>query len=110
MSDTSMERRRSARVNVSIAVEIRDGRGFSLHSSKDISEGGLYFDRAIPHPVGEHVQLVFTLPGDDRPVQCEGEVVNVPDAHDFGMGIRFVSLKPVDRERIQKFMAEQEGK
>jgi len=110
MADQSMERRRSVRINVSIAVEVRDGRGFSLHSSRDISEGGLYFDRAIPHPVGEHVQLVFTLPGDDRPFNLEGEVVNVPDTHSFGMGIRFVSLRPNDRERIRKFTEEQETK
>jgi uncharacterized protein (TIGR02266 family) len=110
MGDTSMERRRSARVNVSIAIEIRDGRGFSIHSSHDISEGGVYFDRAIPHPVGEHVQLVFTLPGDDRPFSLEGEVVNVPDAHSYGMGIRFVSLRPNDLERLRKFTEEQETK
>jgi uncharacterized protein (TIGR02266 family) len=108
MSDTSMERRRSVRINVSIAVEVRDGRGFSLHSSRDISEGGIYFDRAIPHPVGERVHLVFTLPGDERPVHCEGEVVNVPDTHEFGMGIRFVSLQPNDLERIRRFTEEQE--
>lgn len=110
MGDTSMERRRSARVNVSIAIEIRDGRGFSIHSSRDISEGGVFFDRAIPHPVGEHVQLVFTLPGDDRTLSLEGEVVNVPDTQSYGMGIRFVSLKANDRERLRSFTQEQETK
>ncbi len=110
MSDSSMERRRSVRINVSIAVEVRDGRGFSLHSSRDISEGGIYFDRAIPHPVGEHVHLIFTLPGDERPVHCEGEVVNIPDAQQFGMGIRFVSLKAEDLERIRHFTGEQESR
>ena len=42
---------------VSLPVEVRDAHGFSLHSSSDISSGGIFFDRAIPHPVGEQVTL-----------------------------------------------------
>jgi hypothetical protein len=39
------QRRQALRVNVVIAVEVRDQRGFSLHSTRDISSGGVYFDR-----------------------------------------------------------------
>ena len=101
----SLERRQDARVDVSIAVEIRDESGdFTLHSTKDISVSGLFFDRAIPQAVGAGVKLEFRLPGDPTPIKCDGQVVNVPDTHGYGMGISFVFLKEQDRARIEAFV------
>lgn len=99
----SLERRQNLRANVVIAVEVRDSRGFSLHSTRDISSGGLYFDRAIPHAVGARVQLAFTLPGESNSIRCDGEVVNVPDKRGYGMGIRFLDISPADAERLEDF-------
>lgn len=102
----SFERRQDFRANVVIAVEVRDSRGFSLHSTRDISRGGVYFDRAIPHSVGARVQLAFTLPGESKAIRCDGEVVNVPDKHGYGMGIRFLDIAPGDAELIDIFAKE----
>jgi c-di-GMP-binding flagellar brake protein YcgR len=102
----SFERRQNLRANVVIAVEVRDARGFSLHSTRDISSGGLYFDRAIPHSVGARVQLAFTLPGDIKSIRCDGEVVNVPDKRGYGMGIQFLDIAPGDAERVEQFARE----
>jgi uncharacterized protein (TIGR02266 family) len=102
----SLERRRDTRVAAAIAVEIRDGRGFSLHSTRDVSTGGLFFDRAIPHAVGATVELSFALPGDARTIRCRGEVVNVPDARSFGMGIRFLDMGAQDKEALETFVKE----
>jgi c-di-GMP-binding flagellar brake protein YcgR len=102
----SFERRQNLRANVVIAVEVRDARGFSLHSTRDISSGGLYFDRAIPHSVGARVQLAFTLPGDLKAIRCDGEVVNVPDKRGYGMGIRFLDIAPGDATRLEAFARE----
>ena len=102
----SFERRQALRANVVIAVEVRDARGFSLHSTRDISSGGVYFDRAIPHSVGARVQLAFTLPGETRAIRCDGEVVNVPDKHGYGMGIRFLDLAPGDAKLVEDFAKE----
>lgn len=99
----SFERRSALRAPVVMTVEVRDARGFSLHSTRDISSGGFYFDRAIPHPVGARVQLAFTLPGETRAIRCDGEVVNVPDKKGYGMGIRFLDLAPADADRIDAF-------
>lgn len=101
MSD--FERRGAVRVPVSMAVEVRDDRGFSFHSTRDLSASGCFFDRAIPHRVGARVGLSFTLPGDTRAIRCSGEVVNVPDAKSYGMGIRFLDLGPADAARIEAF-------
>src|SRR2546423_15474811 len=100
----SMERRRDLRVQIALAVELKDARGFSLHSSRDISVGGAFFDRAIPHAVGSKVQVSFTLPGDTTPIVCDGEVVNVPDAHSFGMGVRFANMRDEDTSRLDAFV------
>jgi uncharacterized protein (TIGR02266 family) len=103
---TSLERRQSERFAASIPVEVRDARGFTLHSTRDVSVGGVFFDRAIPHPVGAKVELSFTLPGDLQPIRCHGEVANVPDVKGYGMGIRFLDLSPVDAQRIEAFARE----
>jgi uncharacterized protein (TIGR02266 family) len=106
----SLERRSQLRVDVSIAVEVRDESGdFTIHSSKDLSTGGLFFDRAIPQAVGAAVKLEFRLPGDPSPIKCDGQVVNVPDTHGFGMGINFVFLKEADRLRIEEFIQNRSG-
>jgi uncharacterized protein (TIGR02266 family) len=94
---------------VSLAIEVRDGRGFSLHSSRDISMGGVFFDRAIPHAVGSQVELSFTLPGEATAIRCRGEVVNVPDAKDYGMGVRFIGLLPGDAQRLGDFITQEMG-
>lgn len=103
----SLERRRAIRVSVVIPIEVRDARGFSLHSSSDLSVGGVYFDRAIPHQVGTRVELSFTLPGDAHTMVCAGEVVNVPDTHSYGMGVRFIDLQPADEQRLMSFIGGQ---
>lgn len=100
----SLERRRETRVEVSIPVEVRDDSGFTLHSTRDLSTSGLFFDRAIPHAEGSSVELEFRLPGDNLVIRCAGHVVNVPDAHGYGMGIHFVFLREPDRARIDAFI------
>jgi uncharacterized protein (TIGR02266 family) len=100
---SDFERRRKMRVNVSVPIEVRDERGFSFHSTRDLSASGCFFDRAIPHAVGARVALSFALPGEGRTIRCEGEVVNVPDRKGYGMGLRFLNLSPADEQRIEAF-------
>lgn len=102
--DSSLERRVGVRVPVALTIEIREGQNFSLHATRDVSEGGLFFDRAIPHPEGARVDLCFTLPGESAAMNCQGEVVNVPDAQSFGMGIRFIGLTDADASRLRSFL------
>jgi c-di-GMP-binding flagellar brake protein YcgR len=104
---SGIERRRAKRVNVVIPVEVRDGHGFSIYSTRDISAGGVFFDRAIPHAVGSKVQLAFTLPGDMKAIRCAGEIVNVPDKKGYGMGIHFSDLSLDDSVKLEKFVEEE---
>lgn len=103
MSDAIPERRRAQRVPLAIPMELRHEHGFSLYATSDLSEGGAFFPRSIPHPVGSRLGLSFRLPGDEETVSCEGEVVNVPDAHRLGMGIRFLDLSEHDAQKLAAF-------
>jgi len=94
---------------VAITVELKNEHGFSLHASSNLSVGGAFFDRSIPHPVGEKVTVTFTLPGESKAIVCQGEVVNVPDAKRFGMGVRFLDLAGPDKARLEAFTHLQEA-
>ncbi len=101
-------RRTSARHLLAIPMELTAGGDLYFHVSGDLSEGGAFFDRAIPHPVGTEVEVVFILPGDDAvPIRCRGQVVNVPEMGDgLGMGVQFLDLSEPDRVRIDAFAEE----
>lgn len=104
MNDAPLiERRRATRLPVAIPIELRHDRGFSLYATSDLSEGGAFFPRSIPHPVGSRLSLTFRLPGEEQSVSCEGEVVNVPDQHRLGMGVRFIGLSGEDARRLAAF-------
>jgi hypothetical protein len=106
MNDTTFtERRKATRLSVAIPIELRHENGFSLYATSDLSEGGAYFPRSIPHAVGARLSLSFRLPGEDTAVSCEGEVVNVPNSHQLGMGVRFIGLSADDVQRLQRFTA-----
>lgn len=97
------ERRKAVRLPVAIPIELRHDRGFSLYATSDLSEGGAFFPRSIPHPVGARLSLSFRLPGDALTVSCAGEVVNVPDQQQLGMGVRFLDLSSDDAARLAAF-------
>lgn len=99
----ALERRKAVRLPVAIPIELRHDHGFSLYATSDLSEGGAFFPRSIPHPVGARLSLTFRLPGDAQAVSCEGEVVNVPDQQRLGMGVRFLDLSSEDAQRLAAF-------
>ncbi len=101
-----VERRAHPRQPVAITMELTAGGDLYFHVSANLSTGGAFFNRAIPHPVGTEVELTFQLPGPDvAPVRCRGEVVNVPEEGDgLGMGVRFLDLPEADTARVQAFI------
>ncbi len=100
------DRREHPRHPVAITMELTAGNDLYFHVSGNLSKGGAFFNRAIPHPVGTPVELTFQIPGDDGPpLKCKGEVVNVPDGNDgLGMGVRFIDLGDEDARRIELFV------
>jgi uncharacterized protein (TIGR02266 family) len=99
------DRRSSDRIAVEMWVEESTERELYFQRSANISEGGIFLENTVPHPVGTLVNLQFTLPGDSDAIRAQGEIVNAAEGRQLGMGIKFVSLDSKVRQRLQQFIA-----
>jgi len=70
----------------------------------NLSSGGIYLDQTIPIPVGVHVQLRFTLPGDDAAIIVTGEIVSISATESLGMGVKFLGLAGAEQQRIDAYL------
>ena len=104
------ERRHGARVPVQIWVEEKTDRELYFQRSANLSEGGIYLENTIPHPVGTRVSLRFSLPGDEQKIEVRAEVAAaIAGEEEFGMGLKFVDVDGAVLERIQKYIARTGG-
>jgi hypothetical protein len=71
----------------------------------NLSRGGLGLDHTIPLPVGTHVNLTFTLPGDDEPVQVAGEIVSTAGPDELRMGVKFIKPSPRAQTKIDAYLS-----
>lgn len=100
-----MNRRRFLRVPVQVWVEQWTDRETYHQQSSNLSLGGIYLDRTVPHPEGTLVNLRFTLPGEERPIVCKGRIVYPRGAEDdFGMGLEFVDLPAAEEDHLAEFL------
>lgn len=101
------QRREFPRVPLELWMEEVAGDDVYFRRTGNISEGGVYFDRAIPHALGTVVTLKFALPGDREMVVARGKVVNAADRQDgLGMSVRFVSIEGNGRDRLRDAIRE----
>ncbi len=80
-----------------------------LQQSANLSRGGIYLERTVPHPEGTLLNLRFTLPGDDTPIECRGHIVYPRAGDDFGMGLQFYELDDATQARIEAFISAAEA-
>lgn len=100
------EKRAYRRVPIDIWVEESRDRELYYQRTANISEGGLFFEKTVPHPKGTIVSLKFTLPGQAEPINVKGEIVNLPsDSEGLGMGIKFLDLTDIQREAILDYIS-----
>jgi len=86
-------------------MEELSGDDIYFRRSGNIAAGGVFFDRAIPHPLGTVVTLKFALPGDREMVVARGEVVSSAASPDgLGMGVKFVHVEGDGAQRIRAFL------
>ncbi|MFH0899369.1 MAG: PilZ domain-containing protein [Pseudomonadota bacterium] len=105
-SDGSTDRRNQKRLPVEMWVDEMQGSSCYFQRSANLSLGGMYLDGTIPHPRGTVVQLRFTLPGEDQPIDLRGEVVGEPDPDRLGMHVRFLDTAGNEsvRHRLEAFL------
>jgi uncharacterized protein (TIGR02266 family) len=105
------ERRVYKRVPLDIWVEQQKDQDLYFQRSANLSVGGIYLEKTVPHPQGTIVTLSFTLPGDSQPIKTRGQIVNIPQKrNELGMGIKFIELSQEDKERIERFIQKAELK
>lgn len=103
--DAVEERREADRVSVEMWVEESTDRELYFQRGANLSTGGIFLERTIPHKRGTVVSLQFTLPEDTLPIKVKGEIVNVGESvSELGMGVKFVDLTDEDLSRIKTFI------
>ncbi len=96
------ERRATRRVPLVAEIEYSSDSPSVSKRLTDLSIDGLFIDTMTPLPPGSLISIRFNLPGDTLPVVVLGEVVWGQEH--LGMGVRFMNLRPKDRERIRAYV------
>lgn len=104
---SEQERREASRVDIEMWVEESRDRETYFQRCTNLSAGGLFLDRTIPHPVGTIVRLRFSLPDGGAAIETRGEIVNAADGERLGMGVKFLDLAEDARARLAAFVAKE---
>lgn len=111
--DSGIQNRRThRRYTAHLEINGTSKHNFFTGFCQDISEGGLFFATHNIRPIGELIDLQFSLPGGHEihtvgivrwQKTCETEEGDWP-----GIGIEFLALSPEDLRAIQAFFAQRE--
>jgi uncharacterized protein (TIGR02266 family) len=96
------ERRSAKRVALIAEIEYSSDSPSVTKRLTDLSTDGLFIDTMSPLPPGTLLSIRFNLPGDPLPVVVLAEVAWGQEH--LGMGVRFMNLRPKDRERIGRYV------
>jgi hypothetical protein len=99
----SSNKRTFPRLKVQFPIELRDERGVGAPMqtpTADVSGRGCYVESRVPLPLGTKLNLVFWV--ESEKITTAG-LVRASDPG-VGMGIEFVGLDDVARERLQTFL------
>ncbi len=105
-SDSKADRRLAHRVPVTWSVDCETEDTFLYASITNISALGIFVSTTEPLPVGAELKLRFTPQGIEEPFVLRGRVQWVNEVRPLGanlnpgMGVRFIDLKPEQRERL----------
>jgi len=108
---------RAGRAPVETSVSVTAADDSYTGVTKNIGVGGLFLATSRLRPVGDRLELTFTLPGEVDPISVETEVRwsrdDAPEAPEqgdraAGMGVRFVALTKDAALLIQRFLRLQE--
>jgi c-di-GMP-binding flagellar brake protein YcgR len=104
--DADVEHRRAPRVSLFQDVFCQAKDGTTAHSqAADLSVGGMFVDLSSPPFLPEErLNVRFGLRAGEAEVAAEAEVNYVQDG--IGVGIRFVSMRAVDVDRVAAFVEE----
>jgi uncharacterized protein (TIGR02266 family) len=105
--EASAERRKSERTEVVVRVDYRTVDELFSEFVRNINEGGLFVESEAPPPPGTAVDLQFTLPGSEDPLEVRAHVVRASAGEagePRGMGLEFEHLDGAARQRINELV------
>ncbi len=105
--EASAERRKSERTDLVVRIDYRTVDELFSEFARNINEGGLFVESEVPHPPGTAVDLQFTLPGSENPLQIRAQVVRASAGgagEARGMGLEFEHLDGAARQRINELV------
>ena len=97
------DRRAAERVPLEMWMEEVEKGHVALRRTGDVSAGGAYFERIVPHPLGTRIALRIPLPGQEQEVRVFGEVVNL-EKDGTGMGVKFTEFDGDGEQRLRDFL------
>ncbi len=107
MSSGNSERRQSERQPLKVPVDYSAVDAFFGEFSANINEGGIFIETDSPPEIDTLVQLQFSVPDLESPIQVVGRVAWINDDKDdgaTGMGIEFHEIQPDIRDTINSLV------
>ncbi len=108
---TGADRRQSQRILIDLEVDYQCEDTFLFAYITDLSAIGIFIRTNNPEPPGVHLNLRFTLPGDEKPLELEGEVIWINpfrpgnfDNINPGMGVRFVEMSREIKAKLMRLV------
>jgi hypothetical protein len=105
MPEVAEERRGGPRIPIEMWVEETTGSERYFRRAGNLSRGGLRLEHTIPLPVGTNVNLTFTLPGDEAPIEVTGLSVSAAPPEDGRMGVKWTNLSQDALAKIEAFLS-----
>lgn len=96
-------------LQIEIALEAAGIRRRAQGFSEDLSETGMLVEVAEYVARGSKVMVQFDLPGLERPMKLQGEVMRIFEKRApgrYGIGVQFVQVSPETRRRIRQYVQE----
>jgi uncharacterized protein (TIGR02266 family) len=109
------ERRTSHRYQVQVEVGMQTESNFYTGLTQDLSGGGVFVATHQIRPVGEHIKVLLTLPGQTEPFEILTEVRWIRSSaltrsvDDPGMGLRFLQMSSHARKVIAEFLTQRDS-
>ena len=113
--DGSIDDRKSQRIDVQLLVDYHSQNGHYLFDfCRDLGTGGVFIETTNPLPMGESVNLTFTIPDSKETLVASGKVIWVQEAVPekeltAGMGVQFDEFTPDQREILTNFIKRYHG-
>lgn len=98
------------RIPIQLLVDYKAEGNYLFDFCRDLGQGGIFIETKQPKPIGQLLELTFTIPDSKETVKACGRVIwvqaPIPERSDLvaGMGLQFEAFSPQDRKILESFV------